>query len=406
MLRRLVRDGSVPGRGLLRILTVAGSRRALAKLAVCALLACRRAPPPTPVAAARVYEADAGDALFTEREWRRIRRMSPVPPLAPDPTNRVADDPAAARLGYALFHDATLSVDGTVACARCHDPARSFSDGLPVAEARGIRGRRNTPSLLWAATHRWQLWDGAADSLWAQPLMAWEHPGEHGLSREQLARRLLARHGEPLRAVFGALPDDDPLAVIAGAGKCVAAYVRTLVPRSPSAFDRWVAGERGAMEPAAVRGLQVFLRAGCVRCHSGPMLSDGDFHAVRFPDDPAAGADHGRLDGAERARVHPLRAQGAYSDERGTLFPPGPRTAEDDGRFRTPTLRGVALTAPYGHAGTLPTLEAVIDLYAAGGVPAGDARSQGERDVFAEPFALRGSDRADLVAFLRALTPG
>lgn len=383
------------------------ARRALlTAIAAGCLLACRRAPSTAAVAdAARVYEVDADEGRFTEREWRRIRRMSPVPPLAPDPTNRVADDPAAARLGYALFHDGALSADGTIACAHCHDPARAFSDGLPVAEARGLRGRRNTPSLWWAATHRWQLWDGAADSLWAQPVMAWEHPREHGLTRDDLARRLIERHGEPLRAIFGA-PTGDPLAVIAAAGKCVAAYVRTLVPRSPSPFDRWVAGAADAMSPSAVRGLAVFLRAGCVRCHSGPMLSDGDFHAVRFPDDPAAGPDHGRLDGAERARAHPLRAQGAYSDERDTLFPPGPATTEDDGRFRTPSLRGVALTAPYGHAGTLPTLEAVIDLYAAGGLAAGDPRAQGERDVFAEPFALRGSDRGDLVAFLRALTPG
>lgn len=98
-------------------------------------------------------------------------------------------------------------------------------------------------------------------------------------------------------------------------------------------------------------------------------FSDGDFHAVRFPDDPEAGPDHGRREGAERARLHPLRAQSAYSDDRETMFPPNPTSPEDEGRFLTPSLRGVALTAPYGHAGTLPTLEAVIDLYAAGGAP-------------------------------------
>ena len=384
----------------------------LAMAAACAMAACQRAPvsPPRPRDAApdrplaRFYEADAGAAMFTEREWRRIRRMSPVPPLEPDPTNRVADRPEAARVGYALFHDASLSIDGTVACVRCHDPARAFSDGLARAEARGLRGRRNTPSLWWAATHRWQLWDGAADSLWAQPVMAWEHPREHGLSRDELARRLIARHGEALRAIFGE-PTGDPLSVIAQAGKCLAAYVRTLVPRAPAPFDRWVAGDASAMGAPAVRGLQLFLRVGCIRCHSGATFSDGDFHAVRFPDDPEAGPDHGRREGAERARLHPLRAQSAYSDDRETMFPPNPTSPEDEGRFLTPSLRGVALTAPYGHAGTLPTLEAVIDLYAVGGAPSGDPNARGERDVFAEPFSLRGSDRADLVAFLRALTP-
>jgi cytochrome c peroxidase len=389
------------------------ARQSVVAAALLLAAGCQRAAPAVPRDAAAavdrpfaaIYAADAGAGAFTEREWRRIRRMSPVAPLEADPTNRVADRPEAARLGYALFHDAALSVDGTVACARCHDPARAFADGLPLAEARGQRGRRNTPSLWFAATHRWQTWDGAADSLWAQPVLAWEHPREHGLPRDELARRLLARHGDQLRALFGE-PTGDPLAVIASAGKCLAAYVRTLVPRAPSAFDRWVAGETSAMDPSAVHGLQLFLRVGCIRCHSGATFSDGDFHAVRFPDDPAVGPDHGRLEGAERARAHPLRAQGAYSDEREAMFPPNPTSAEDDGRFLTPTLRGVALTAPYGHAGTLPTLEAVVDLYAAGGVPAGDARATGVRDVFAEPFALRGSDRADLVAFLRALTPG
>ena len=70
------------------------------------------------------------------------------------------------------------------------------------------------------------------------------------------------------------------------------------------------------------------------------------------------------------------------------MFPPNPTSPEDEGRFLTPSLRGVALTAPYGHAGTLPTLEAVIDLYAVGGAPSGDPNARGERDVFAEPFSL------------------
>lgn len=375
-------------------------------------LGCSRRPPAAverPVAPAdrpfaRREAVDAGVGVLTAREWARVRRMSPAPRPEPDPTNRVADDPEAARVGYALFHDAALSVDGTVACATCHRPERAFTDGRALAQVRGFTGTRNTPSLRYAALKRWQTWDGAADSLWAQPLNAWENPREHGLDRETLAARLGDRHGEALARVMGR-PPRDSLERIADAGKCLAAYVRSLVPTEPAPFDRWVAGDRTAMSDAAVRGLTLFFRVGCVRCHSGPAFSDGSFHAVRFPNAAAAGADHGRLEGAERARRHPLSAQSVYSDDREAVFPPDPTSQEDDGRFLTPSLRGVALTAPYGHAGTVESLEQVVELYAAGGTPAADPGATGARDVFLEPFALNNADLASLVAFLRALTP-
>lgn len=353
---------------------------------------------------ARIYAVDAGTAMFTEREWSRIRRMSPVPPPPPDPTNRVADDARAARLGYALFHDAGLSVGGEVACASCHDPSRAFTDGRALAHVRGFTGRRNTPSLWYSAWKRWQTWDGSVDSMWAQPLVAWENPREHGLARRDLARLLRARHGTELDAIFGNVAVDD-LTTVANAGKCLAAFLRTVAPRTPSPFDRWVAGDRAAMSASAVHGLQLFLRVGCVRCHTGPTFSDGDFHAVRFPDSPRAGDDHGRRVGAELARSHPLSAQSPYSDDREARFPPDPTSDEDEGRFLTPSLRGVALTAPYGHAGTMETLEQVVEFYAGGGTPEDAGTAHGRRDVFMEPFALNNADLAGLIAFLRALTP-
>jgi cytochrome c peroxidase len=393
---------------------------ALCLLVVLHGVACaRRVPHPDAAASRTVSDAavpsrprpfagsaspEAGEGPLTAREMQRVRRMSPVPPPPPDPTNRAADRPEAAALGRRIFHDATLSVDGTVSCAGCHDPNRVFADGLPRAVARGLVGRRNTPSLVGAGWFRWQTWDGSADSLWAQPLLAWENPREHGLSRSALAARLRQGYGPALRAALGPGRGDGDLAVIADAAKALGAYVRTLMP-GPAPFDRWVAGDARAMSPEAVRGLALFLRVGCVRCHSGAMFSDGDFHAVRFPDAPEAGADTGRTEGATRARAHPLRSDGPYSDAPAEAFPPPVATDEDLGRFRTPTLRGVALTAPYGHAGTLATLEDVVRLYAQGGLPPEDTRARGERDVFAEPFPARDEDVSALVAFLRALTP-
>lgn len=111
--------------------------------------------------------------MFTEREL--AAHPSDVPGAAAGARSRPTAWPTAPRPRAWATPSSTTPrspIDGTVACVRCHDPARAFSDGLARAEARGLRGRRNTPSLWWAATHRWQLWDGAADSLWAQPVMA------------------------------------------------------------------------------------------------------------------------------------------------------------------------------------------------------------------------------------------
>jgi cytochrome c peroxidase len=397
----------------------------LALVVALASLACRapQRPRHTPAVAAQPADASAigcltpeampagdGGVRFSERDWRRIRRMSPVPPLPPDLTNRYADDPAAAALGRALFDDVGLSHDGHTACASCHAAPHLYADTRPLAVAGDPPrvGRRNVPSLVGSAFKRWQTWDGSADSLWAQPTLAFENPLEHALTRAELARLVAERHGAAYQRVFGAAasratPDEVDRAV-ANVGKALAAYVRTLAV-GPAPFDRWVAGDRAAMSAEAVAGLAVFLRAGCIRCHSGAMFSDGDFHAARFPDDPRVGPDRGAVEGQARARRSVFQGRGRYSDAPDEPFPIGVPTEELRGRFVTPTLRGVALTAPYGHAGTVETLEAVVHLYAQGGMPVGHALTQGGDDPFLEPFAVSEAEVRALVAFLNALTP-
>ncbi len=396
-----------------------------ALLAVLAWAGCRAPATPRPASSARVDVAapttigcvdaaadastDAG-VSFTAREWRRIRRMSPVPALPPDPTNRVADDPRAASLGRSLFEDVGLSRDGRTSCAGCHASPHLYADLRPLAVAGEPPrvGRRNVPSLVGSAFKRWQTWDGSADSLWAQPILAFENPLEHGLTREGLARLVAARHGDAYRAVFGEAPafasGGEVERTTANVGKAIAAYVRTLAV-GPAPFDRWVAGDRAAMPEEAVRGLAVFLRVGCVRCHSGAMFSDGDFHAARFPDDPRVGPDRGALEGLVRARASAFYGRGRHSDAPEEPFPIEPPSEEMRGRFVTPTLRGVALTAPYGHAGTIATLEEVVGLYAQGGMPVGHALTQGGEDAFLVPFRVSDAETHALAAFLRALTP-
>ena len=377
---------------------------------------------------------------------RRLARFSPLPAPPADPTNRVADDPRAARLGRYLFFDPGLSRDGTVACATCHDPARAFSDGKPVAETLG-RGTRRTPSIVNAAYMRWLFWDGRADSLWSQAVEPIENPIEMGGDRVALARHLLG-HAElraAYEALFGALPEladarrfpaharPDPehaqeahhLAwtamseadraaidrVFANVGKAIAAYERRLV-RGDAPFDRYVRGlregfgEEGVLEEAARRGLALFLgRAGCAQCHSGANFSDSEFHATGAPPGPHGDPqDAGRYAGAERWVVSPWNAAGPHSDER-----EGPaarrvsglrRGSETWGEFRTPSLRNLAGRAPYMHAGQFPTLEDVVRFYST--LEGAVGRSHHQERVLV-PLNLEEPEVADLVAFLRSL---
>ncbi len=372
----------------------------------------------------------APDPFFTAAEWRRIRRLSPVPAAPRSPTNRYADNPRAALLGRALFEDTGFSRDGRVACATCHQPGRAFADGRPVAVGRD-RGTRNTPSLHFVAFGRWKLWDGAADSLWSQPLLALENPREHATTRLAVAHRVATAYRARYEEVFGPLPPLDDRArfpdearpgdaaweamraddreavnrVAANFGKAIEAYERTLTAAA-APFDRYVAGAVDAISPQARDGLALFLRVGCVGCHDGPLLSDQDFHNLRVPDDPMAGGDPGRLAGIAVALASPLNAAGAFSDDRAawplTGYAPHP---SQRGQFRTPSLRGVALTAPYGHAGALATLADVVRHDARGGLAADDPRAVGDADPGLIPFDVSDAQVAALVAFLESLTP-
>ena len=202
--------------------------RALAWLVLgaAALAACRAATEPGgPEPAAAHPEASALPAAhplqpepgpppepfahpFEEAAVALILAMGELGDPPPDPTNAVADDPRAARLGQFLFFEQRLSGTGTIACATCHEPGRSWTDGREVAEGLGTL-TRHTPSLWNVAYNRWFFWDGRADSLWSQALSPLEHPDEHGGSRLQYAHLV---HGDPeLRAayerVFGPLPE-------------------------------------------------------------------------------------------------------------------------------------------------------------------------------------------------------
>jgi cytochrome c peroxidase len=353
-------------------------------------------------------------AHLTDEELARVRRMSPMPPVAPDPTNRFWGDLGAAELGHRLFFDRRISPAG-VSCATCHEPARHFTDGRPLAQ--GIEtARRNSPTVVDAARRRWVGWDGKFDSLWSQALSPIENPVEMGSSRSALVD--LVRRDDRLREryerVFGSLADDADLdSTTADLLKALGAYQARLVS-GPAPIDRFVdalegrpGGDFEALSPPARRGLAIFVsNGGCFQCHRGPSFTDEEFHALglvgengRVPDDPA------RLAAVDFLRGNPFNAAGRFSDApdspKAKLSSALRRSPELFGQFRTPPLRGVAETAPYMHDGRFATLEDVVRFYDTleGAAPGGH---HGEQVLV--PLELGERGRSDLVAFLRSLT--
>jgi cytochrome c peroxidase len=390
-------------------------------------------------------------ALYTADELSAIYGHSPLGSLPPDPTNRVAEDPDAAALGQYLFFDSRFSANGRISCATCHNPARAFTDGRALP--RGIAvGTRNVPTVLDVAFSQWFFLDGRTDSLWAQAIQPFENAAEFGGDRLQMV--LTTIQDPALRTayqkVFGSLPaltgdlpatlrharpDADPQSPVAQAwrtmapadrrvvdeifsnlGKAIEAFERRLLD-GPAPFDRYVAGlrnhdptSRQAIPPAARRGLKLFVGAGrCELCHSGPAFTDGQFHNLGLPLLPGQAADPGRAAGIRRLQSDPFNGVGHFSDAAGTSAAQSrlsflPEPASQLGAFKTPTLRNVALTAPYMHDGRFTTLKQVLDFYGQG-KPASRGQPVGVRERTVDLIPpLSGSQQADLLAFLRTLT--
>lgn len=295
------------------------------------------------------------------------------PPAGLDAYMPIPDDApltaASVALGRRLFFDPSLSSDGRVACASCHDPERSFADSLPVSRGvHGTTGRRNTPALINALWNRSFFWDGRATSLEEQVLRPIEDPAEMDARVVDVVARLRkdAAYVAAFEAAYGTPPERGTLA------RALAAYVRTILS-GDAPFDRFRAGAADALSPAAKAGFRLFVgRANCATCHVGPTFSDQRFHntGVAFRDGVVV--DSGRFLVTRRT--------------------------EDLGAFRTPTLRDVERTAPYMHDGSLATLEDVIDFYAAGGRPSPHL----DREI--RPLRLGPEEKRALIAYLRALT--
>lgn len=339
------------------------------------------------------------DGLFHRNEWDMLRDVQARGAPPPDPTNAVADSPAAAALGKSLFFDNGLSPTGDVSCSTCHDPRQQLSDARPQAKGMGA-GSRRTPRIALSAFSRWQFWDGRAETLWAQALGPMENPDEMGSSRHFVAKTIRDRYASSYARAF---PDDpsmvDDTRVFVDAGKAIAAFERTLRV-APNALDAYVSGDLGALTNAQKQGLSVFMGVGCMQCHWGPRLTDDAFHVTRTP----TGRSDGRADGGRAEAMTKLLASEFSSASVWSDAPISSSVRASDGvmgAFKTPSLRGVADGAPYGHGGELPTLADVLGNYATGGLPMTDARAIGEREPWFVRFDQTG--QWSIVAFLKTL---
>ncbi|MFQ5547509.1 MAG: cytochrome-c peroxidase [Woeseia sp.] len=385
----------------------------------------------------------AGEApVWAESEIALLRSLwiGSLPALAPDPSNAVADDPHAAKLGQQLFFDRSLSVNGAISCATCHRPEQRFTDGLAKGRAIGT-AKRNTPSIVGVAYSPWLYWDGRKDSQWAQALSPLEDPNEHGGNRMQYARLITTNPGyrKSYQALFGPLPDlsdrsrfpeaAGPVdntkwrsawkamaaedrgivnAVFVNIGKAIAAYERRLKP-GPSRFDRYVeavlSGDREAQKSTfnddEIRGLRLFIgQANCTQCHNGPLLTNHEFHntgVITFPGDTP---DKGRAAGVRVVVPDPFNCFGEYSDDPNRDCPElrfvrtGPELI---GAMKTPSLRNLDGTAPFMHKGQLATTADVLEHY-------NEAPLAMIGHNEAKPLKLSRRELRQLAAFLETLS--
>ena len=350
---------------------------------------------------------------FNEAETRAILRHGPWPaPWSPDPSNRVSAHPEAIDLGERLFFEPRLSPSGKVLCATCHVPFRGWQDAR--ARAFGLaEAERNTPSIVNVRYNRWFGWDGAGDSLWAQSLRPILEAREMGGSQ---AEAVALVRGDPELAcrfgkTFGIPPPADDAAVFAAIGKALAAFQETIVSaRTP--FDEFrdalEKGDRGGLSRyplAAQRGLRMFVgRGNCSVCHFGPGFSNGEFHDTGVPFFVAGGADAGRHGGIKKLQSNPFNLLGRHNDDREGRSAIKTRHValehRNFGEFKVPSLRNVALSAPYMHNGSLATLADVVAHYS----EISPDRLHSDGETLLKPLRLSREESADLVAFLESLT--
>jgi cytochrome c peroxidase len=333
--------------------------RTLALSVVVLVSSCKEdAPPPPPPAPA---------AKPTPPPAPKVE-LPPAPALPATPAGlpelKDAGDnpttPEKADLGHKLFFDKRLSRDGSMACAACHHIDKAYTSGAVTdAKVGGAMNSRNAPTMLNVGYHPSFYWDGRKPTLEAVSQAAWT--GQLGADPKAVAAAL--NEVPAYKAMFQRAFNED--ATADNVPKALSAWLRALKTGN-SAWDRAQAGDEDALSKDAQAGSKLFTTKGCVTCHVPPLFTDLDFHNAGI------GEDAGRKD--------------ATRDE------------ADTGRFKTPSLRNVALTAPYFHDGKTATLEEAIAFMAKGG------NKNPHLDAKFKPQKLSKKEAAQLKAFLESLT--
>jgi len=316
---------------------------------------------------------------FDERTLIASLWIENLPPLPPDPTNAVADDPRAQALGHRLFFDTRLSSNGMISCATCHQPIRHFTDGLSKGVALGM-SKRNTPSIVGTAYSPWLYWDGRKDSQWSQALAPLEDPNEHGGNRLKILSVIASdsAYRSAYESLFGAPPDltrqQDIDRAFANAGKAIAAYERLLM-HGISRFDAYVAHleaggdslDQNFLSNNEIKGLRLFIgEARCTECHNGPLFSNNEFHNTGLLSIAGETPDRGRIDGVRTLLADPFNCLGEFSDDSIRACSElryARMGAELIGATRTPSLRNLANTAPFQSKGQFQSLPEVLRHY-------------------------------------------
>ena len=381
---------------------------------------------------------------WTEREKRLLGSLSlsalETPPA--NPSNRFADDEAAAAFGRQLFFDERFSGDGDISCATCHQPERYFTDGRARSLGAG-EAMRNSPTLIGTAYNRWFYWDGRRDSLWAQALIPFEAADEMGSSRVAVLRVVASDedYRTEYERVFGAPLDIDLESLPAHAGpfgseeardawaslsleeqqyvnriysnlgKAIAAFERTLLPEM-TRLDRHADGVLGrapateTLSEDEVAGARLFFdseKTQCLQCHNGPLLTNGEFHNIGSGNFSGDYLDFGRDIGLRAVLMDEFNCLGPYSDAekyqcRELLFLNRDTHLPLRGAFKVPSLRGLRHTAPYFHDGRFETLNEVLGFY--NNPP--PVALVGPHEL--QPMALTDAELAQLEAFLLTLS--
>lgn len=350
-------------------------------------------PPPAPQAQAGSPEPAPGLPAIA----RAPRPLATLPPVPVPADNPVTGDKVA--LGRLLFFDPRLSGDGTTACAGCHFPQLGWGEASPVSRGYpGTRHWRNTQTVFNSAYYDKLFWDGSVTSLEAQAAAAAEGAvaGNGDPAMMEMRLRFVPEYVERFRKVFGtAWPR------IHDAWRAIAAFERTLVSDPAQVpFDRSLKGVPNALRESQARGLTLFNgKAGCIRCHDGPLASDGRFHATGVPENRLVRGvaqiqiTH-RWQQYQRGVPERVYREGAH--DRGLYYVS--LEPKDIGKFRTPSLRELKHSAPYMHNGVFAMLEQVIEFYDRGG---GDSPN---KSALLQPLRLGDQEKRDLVAFLEALS--